>query len=127
MEQADAVSLMRLLPVYRITVFAPFAHVDALIAGITAVDALALGGYSEVMWITPGGREQFRPGVASNPTLGAPGELISAETVRIEFAIPRDEARLARVLSDGVHRHHPWEVPAIFVDEAMFPLPGAAA
>ena len=114
---------MRMLPVYRITVFVPPTHVDGLVAGIVDVDDLALGDYSEVMWIARGGEEQFRPGTMAAPALGAAGELTRAPTVRIEFAIPRDAVRLERVLSEGVHRHHPWEVPAVFVDESIFPLP----
>ena len=114
---------MQLLPVYRVTVFVPPEYVETLRAGIHAVDALALGDYSEVMWITPGGQEEFRPGAAAHPTLGSAGELVRSDTVRIEFAIPRDAERLQRVLSEGVHRHHPWEVPAVFVDETLFPLP----
>lgn len=117
---------MRLLPVYRITVFVPPAHAEALIAGIVACDELALGEYSEVMWITPGGQEQFRPGSAAKPAMGKAGELSREDSVRIEFAIPRDPERLQRVLHEGVHRHHPWEVPAVFVDESLFPLPEVA-
>ena len=118
---------MRMLAVYRVTVFVPAAHADALIAGITAMDDLALGDYSEVMWIAHGGEEQFRPGASASPALGTSGELTRAPTVRIEFAIPRDAARLERVLRDGVHRHHPWEVPAVFVDESAFPWPAQTA
>ncbi|MBE2210674.1 MAG: hypothetical protein IAE66_03615 [Xanthomonadaceae bacterium] len=118
---------MRLLPIYRVTVFVPPAHADALVAGILKADGLKLGDYSEVMWITPGGQEQFRPGGKAKPTLGVPGELTRADTVRIEFAIARDEGRLAHVLREGVHRHHPWEVPSVFVDESMFPLPDGVA
>ena len=114
---------MRMLPVYRITVFVPPTHVDELVVGIIAVDDLALGDYSEVMWIARGGEERFRPGIEARPALGAAGELTRGSTVRIEFAIPRDAARLERVLSEGVHRHHPWGVPAVFVDESIFPLP----
>lgn len=117
---------MRLAPVYRVTVFVPPSHVDALLAGIAAVDDLAMGGYSEAMWIAPGVTEQFRPGLDANPTLGTHGELTRADSVRIEFALPRDPARLERLLRDGIHQHHPWEVPAVFVDESVFPLPDAA-
>ena len=54
-------------------------------------------------------------------------ELTRADTVRSECAIARDEGRLAHVLREGVHRHHPWEVPSVFVDESMFPLPDGGA
>jgi hypothetical protein len=45
--------------------------------------------------------------------------------VRLEFAIPRDAALLARIVEQGIRPHHPWQVPAIFVDEALLPLPAA--
>ena len=32
----------------------------------------------------------------------------------------------SRLLRDGIHKHHPWEVPAVFVDESLFPLPEVA-
>ena len=114
---------MRLVEVYRITVFVPATHVDLLVAGIVAVDGLSMGDYGEVMWMSPRVTEQFRPGAAARPMEGAAGELSHIDSVRVEFAIPRDAARLERVLRDGVHRHHPWEVPAVFVDETLFPLP----
>lgn len=114
---------MQLIPVYRITVFVPPAHLEALKAGILAVDALAIGDYREVLWTAAPGFEQFRPDAGANPTLGTPGELTSSESIRLEFSIPRDAERLRRVIVDGIHAHHPWEVPAVFVDEAMFPMP----
>lgn len=114
---------MHLIPVYRITVFVPPDHLDALKAGILSVDDLAIGDYREVMWTSAPGVEQFRPGESTTPALGAVGELTAAPTVRLEFSIPRDAERLSRVIIDGVHAHHPWEVPAVFVDEAHFPAP----
>lgn len=113
---------MQLIPVYRITVFVPPAHLDALRAGILSVDDLAIGDYHDVMWTSAPGLEQFRPGASSRPTLGEVGELTSAPTVRLEFSIPRDAERLQRVIRDGVHAHHPWEVPAVFVDPSFFPM-----
>lgn len=114
---------LQLIPVYRITVFVPPADLDALKAGILSVDDLAMGHYREVMWISAPGLEQFRPDQAASPALGQAGELSAAPTVRLEFSIPRDAQRLQRVLQEGVHAHHPWEVPAVFVDESLFPLP----
>ena len=48
---------MKLIPVYRITVFVPPAHLEALKAGILAVDDLALGDYREVLWTSAPGFE----------------------------------------------------------------------
>ncbi len=114
---------MKLIPVYRITVFVPPAHLEALKAGILAVDDLALGDYREVLWTSAPGFEQFRPLASAHPALGAADVLTSAASVRLEFSIPRDDERLRRVLVEGVQAHHPWEVPAVFVDESLFPAP----
>lgn len=119
-------SEMQLIPVYRITVFVSPAELEALKAGILAVDDLAIGDYREVMWTSAPGLEQFRPGAAASPTLGQVGAFTSAPAVRLEFSIPRDAQRLQRVLVEGVHAHHPWEVPAVFVDESLFPMPALA-
>jgi len=125
MEQAAAVSVsgMRLHPVYRITVFVPPAHLDALKRGILAVDDLAAGGYAHGMWESAPGREQFRvqPGTAS--AAGQPGELVREATVRLEFCIPRDPVRLQRLLDEGVAAHHPWHSPAVFVEAVEFAAP----
>ncbi len=37
----------------------------------------------------------------------------------LQFAIPRDPALLERVLSRGVIPNHPWQEPAIFVDDSL--------
>ena len=112
---------MRLLPIYRITVFVPPAHLQALQAGIREVEPLGDERYDQVMWVSAPGTEEFRPLPGSLPTQGQVGELSRLPSVRLEFAIPRDPERLARVLRDGVRAHHPWESPAIFVDESQQP------
>ena len=67
--------------------------------------------------------EQFRPLAGANPTLGGIDELVRAPSVRVEFCIPRDDARLRRLIEAGIRPNHPWEVPAIFVDESSMPTP----
>lgn len=114
---------MRLLPVYRITVFVPPEHLAALREAVCAVDPLGAGDYDRVMWIAAPGEEQFRPLAEANPTLGRIGETTTAPSVRLEFAIPREPDRLERVIEQGIWPHHPWETPAIFVDESVFPVP----
>ncbi|SEL65879.1 hypothetical protein SAMN05428989_2174 [Pseudoxanthomonas sp. GM95] len=113
---------LQLLPVYRITVFVPPADVEAVKAAIVAVDDLAIGHYREVMWTSAPGIEQFRPGPQATPTVGSAGALTADPTVRLECSISRDAARLQRVLQ-AINAAHPWEVPAVFVDESLFPLP----
>ncbi len=114
---------MRLQPVYRITVFVPPADLAALQAGICAVDPLQAGRYDRAMWVSAPGEEQFRPLPGAQPALGAIGELVRTPTVRLEFAIARDRQLLERIVEHGIRPYHPWEVPAIFVDEALLPLP----
>ncbi|HVJ39478.1 MAG TPA: hypothetical protein VM687_16950 [Stenotrophomonas sp.] len=113
---------MRLLPIYRITVFVPPESVQALQDGICQVEPLGDDRYDRVMWLSAPGIEQFRPQPGAMPTQGQVGALTQLPTVRLEFAIPRDPERLARVLREGVRAHHPWEAPAIFVDESHQPV-----
>ncbi|MCD7100026.1 hypothetical protein [Stenotrophomonas sp. MMGLT7] len=114
---------MRLEPVYRITVFVPPEHLERLKRGILAVDPLGAGHYDQVMWTAAPGEEQFRPLAGADPALGRIGEVARAPSVRLEFAIARDRQLLQRMIEQGIHAHHPWEVPAVFVDEALFPVP----
>lgn len=114
---------MPLIPVYRITVFVPPADLDQLKRGICAVDPVGVGDYDQVMWTQVPGEEQFRPLQGAHPRRGQVGRLEQAPSVRLEFSIPRDPQRLARVIEQGIRPHHPWEVPAIFIDESLFPLP----
>ena len=114
---------MRCLPVYRITVFVPADHVQRVIDGVCAIDELRIGEYAQVVWTSAPGSEQFRPLPGAIPAQGAIGELERNASVRVEFCIPRDAARLQQVIEDGIRPHHPWEVPAIFVDESQLPLP----
>lgn len=113
---------MRLLPIYRITVFVPPEYLQALQAGICRIEPLGDERYDQVMWLSSPGIEQFRARPGAMPTQGEVGALTQLPTVRLEFAIPRDPERLARVLREGVRAHHPWESPAIFVDESHRPV-----
>jgi hypothetical protein len=114
---------MQLLPVYRIAVFVPADHVQRVIDGVCAVDELRIGDYAGVAWTSAPGGEQFRPLPGAVPAQGTVGELERVASVRVEFCIARDEARLRRLIDDGIRPHHPWEVPAIFIDESQLPLP----
>lgn len=111
---------MALVPIYRVTVFVPAGHEEAFKRAVLAVDDLAVDSYSEALWSMPA-TEQFRPGPGSDPVVGSHGVLSVVESVRIELSIPRAAPRLERLL-DAIHAAHPWEVPALFVDEAWFAL-----
>jgi hypothetical protein len=114
---------MRLLPVYRVTVFVPPEHLDALLAGVRTVDDLRIGDYAHAAWLGAPGVERFVPLATASPARGEAGEAVSTPSVRVEFCLPRDPARLARFVDAGIRPHHPWQVPAIFVDESSLPLP----
>lgn len=114
---------MHLHPVWRITVFVPPAQLRAVQDGICAVDPLQSGDYDRAMWLSSPGEEQFRPLPGAQPAVGTIGEVTRLASVRLEFVIPRDPALLARIVEHGIRPHHPWQVPAIFVDESLLPLP----
>jgi len=106
-------------PVYRITTFVPPEDLDALLKGIEAQVSLRFGPYDRSAWWSARGVEQFRPLPGSMPTVGREGHTKRVPTVRLEFAIPHDPGLLQRVLDHGLVPHHPWEEPAVFVDESL--------
>lgn len=110
---------MKLMPVYRITTFVPTAKLDGLLAGITRAVPLKWGNYDSVSWVSTGVAEQFRPLPGSHPTAGKVGELEKVESVRLEFMIPRDPDLLNVLLTEGLIPNHPWEEPAVFIDESV--------
>lgn len=116
-------AVMTLHPVYRITVFVPPAHLQALKQGILAVDDLAAGGYSHGMWESAPGYEQFQVQAGATSVVGDTGQLVREPSVRLEFCIPRDALRLQRLLEQGIAAHHPWNTPAVFVDSTEFAAP----
>lgn len=109
---------MRLIPVYRITTFVPPEHLERLIEGIGRAVPVRHGCYDSIAWWSAPGTEQFRPLEGANPTLGEIGQVERAPSIRVEFMIPRDEILLNRFLSEGLIPNHPWEEPAVFVDES---------
>lgn len=109
-------------PVYRITTFVPPDKLEALLEGITRVVPLGWGKYDQVSWVSGEVTERFRPLAGSNPTAGTVGELEKVPSVRLEFVIPRDEALLEKMLTEGLIPSHPWEEPAVFIDESRVTL-----
>ena len=53
---------------------------------------------------------------------GKVGEMERVPSVRLEFVIPRDQALLERLLTEGLIPSHPWEEPAVFIDETLVTL-----
>jgi hypothetical protein len=117
---AEKGEIMSARPVYRITTFVPPDHVDAILEGVERVVPLVFGRpYDRSAWWSAVGIEQFRPLPGSAPTVGKPGKVERVPSVRLEFAIPRKPPLLERVLTRGVLANHPWQEPAVFVDETF--------
>ncbi len=117
---------MEFRPVWRVTTFVPPENVDAVVDAIVAVNPLGDGGYDRVCWKSAVGVEQFRPLEGSNPTHGKVGEVSRCATVRLEFVLPRVPELLRRVLEEGLYPAHPWEKPAVFIDETTVTLNAAS-
>ena len=109
---------MNLKPVYRITTFVPPDRLEALLAGITSVVPLQYDRYDRAAWWSAEGVEQFRPLPGSNPSSGVQGQISRVASLRVEFIIPREPLLLDKVLTFGLIPNHPWEEPAVFVDES---------
>ncbi|MEP6800854.1 MAG: hypothetical protein ABJC07_02875 [Acidobacteriota bacterium] len=108
---------MEFRPAYRVTTFVPPENVDAVVDAIVAVNPLGDGRYDRVCWKSAVGVEQFRPLEGAHPTRGRVGEVTRCAAVRLEFVLPRDPETLRRVLEEGLIPAHPWEEPAVFIDE----------
>ncbi|HET7176727.1 MAG TPA: hypothetical protein VFK21_12060 [Gammaproteobacteria bacterium] len=118
---------MNLRKVYRITTFVPPEHLEALLEGIASEVPLRYGRYDRAAWWSAVGVEQFRPLPGAKPTAGTIGTIERVPTVRVEFAIPRDPAQLERLITKGLRSHHPWQEPAVFVDETEIAVSDDAA
>jgi len=110
---------MKLAEVYKLTVFVPPDSVQAVLEGILKITPLRHGRYEQVAWWSTGVTEQYLPLHDSNPTSGEPGKLSRGVSVRMEIEIPRDQDLLRRVLEEGVLPCHPWEEPAIFIQQSL--------
>ncbi len=102
---------------YRVVTFVPPDHLDSVLEAVERQSPLIFGPYERSAWWSAAGIEQFRPMADANPTEGRAGELERVPTVRLEFALERDPDLLRRVLDDGLLPTHPWEEPAVFIDE----------
>jgi hypothetical protein len=118
---------MNLQRVYRVTTFVPPDHLETLLRGITAEVPLRYGQYDQSAWWSAVGAEQFRPLPGAKPTCGKVGTIERLATIRVEFVIARDPEVLSRVIARGIRPHHPWQEPAVFIDEAEISVSHDAA
>jgi hypothetical protein len=118
---------MNLRKIYRVTTFVPPEHLEALLAGIGSEVPLRYGQYDQSAWWSAVGVEQFRPLPGAKPTSGKVGTVERVPTVRVEFAIARDPIRLAQLIAKGLRPNHPWQEPAVFIDETEIEVSDDAA
>jgi hypothetical protein len=103
---------------YRITNFVPPEHLDRVLEAVLAEAPLTYGPYDKSAWWSAAGTEQFEPKVGARPTVREVGRIERVPTVRLEFVIPRNADLLERVLQ-SLRSAHPWQEPAIFIDESL--------
>ena len=113
---------MVLQPMWRVSVQVPLAALDAVRAGILAVDPLAAGGYQAGMFEEAAGIEQYRPLPGTEAAHGRAGQLQRLPSVRLSFHLPCDAPRLARIVEQGIAPHHPWHHPVIEVVQVQLYL-----
>lgn len=93
---------------YKIVVYVPESHADALREAMGNAGAGKIGDYSHCTF-TLKGIGRFKPEEGANPTIGTVGKLEEAEEERIETVCSRDT--LQDVLA-AIKDVHPYEEPA---------------
>lgn len=98
----------------RVVVFVPEADSKFYIETISPHIPSWLGPYDYVCWWSAAGTEQFRPLEGAHPATGEIGAVVQTPSVRIEIALPMDEAEIQTFIKDVLIRHHPWESPVLY-------------
>ncbi len=105
---------------YKLVVFVPAAHGEAVAAALFAGGAGQLGAYDQCSF-QASGIGTFRPGPGASPYLGECGRREQVEEVRLETVVPR--RRLNRVL-ERMLKAHPYEEVAYDLIPLANPWPG---
>ena len=96
---------------FKIVVYTPESHAQAIREAMSRAGAGVIGAYTDCTFTTKGvGR--FRPGAGSNPTIGTPGALEDVAEDRIETVCAGDKLEAAL---KAIRDIHPYEEPAIDV------------
>ena len=112
-EQIGLVDVKGLVPVhsepfYKVAVFTPQTHADAVRAAMGDHGAGALGDYSNCTFSAQG-QGRFLPLVGAQPFLGNPGQMETVEEERVEAIVPaHDLNTVLRAMLDA----HPYEEAA---------------
>lgn len=92
-------------PVYKLAVYVPASHLDAVRNAVFSAGAGHIGKYSHCGFTVPG-EGTFLPGEGANPFSGEPGRLAREEELRFETIVPgavKDEVLRAMLAA------HPYE------------------
>lgn len=100
---------------YKLVVFVPHTHVDAVLAAVSKANAGRIGNYADCAYVMEG-EGQFRPLPGSKPFLGKQGVLQKTKEKRIELLVKKSE--LAEAIN-AVLRSHPYEEPAYDILETV--------
>ncbi|MCL6548649.1 MAG: Nif3-like dinuclear metal center hexameric protein, partial [Alicyclobacillus sp.] len=90
---------------YKLAVFVPASHHEAVLEAVCAAGAGHIGGYSHCTF-NLAGEGTFRPLPGANPYIGSVGQLERVQEVRLETVVP--EAALQPVVS-AMLKAHPYE------------------
>lgn len=93
---------------FRLDVYVPDSHVEAVKTAIFEAGAGSFGNYDSCCWQTEG-TGQFRPLEGAHPFRGEPGRVEHAKEWKLEFVV--EEAVLGAVL-DALKESHPYETPS---------------
>ena len=103
---ADPVLLARVdRKEYKIAVYVPPSHVDAVKDAMAEAGAGRIGNYTHCFWQVLG-TGQFKPEQGASPYLGSVGEVGKVEEFRVEGVVPQN--RLGAVLA-AMRKAHPYE------------------
>lgn len=93
---------------YKLTVFIPNSHLDAVKTALFAEGAGKIGDYDQCCWQVQG-EGQFRPSQNSTPFIGELYQLTKVPEWRVEMVVA--EKCIQEVIK-ALHRTHPYETPA---------------
>ena len=93
---------------YKIGIFIPATHLDAVKMAMFAAGAGRIGNYDCCAWQTAG-QGQFRPLQDSQPFIGQQGVIATVEEYRVEMVC--EESLIHGVIA-AMKRAHPYETPA---------------
>ncbi|MCG2634040.1 MAG: YqfO family protein [Gammaproteobacteria bacterium] len=93
---------------YKICVYVPTNHLEAVKAALFAAGAGRMGHYEQCCWQVVGSG-QFKPLPGAQPHLGEVGQLERVEEYRLEMVC---EERLLQAAIRALRQAHPYEEPA---------------